>query len=87
MSILSKYFNIKIAVVDIKNIIFEYFGEFDDIIYLLYNNVHYDVFYKEGVNDHPGVFKANDEKVKNEIMEICKLLQKHSQFIDSKMLI
>ena len=85
LSILSKYFNVKIAVVDIKNIIFEYFGEFDDIIYLLYNNVHYDVFYKEGVNEHPGVFKANDEKVKNEIMEICKLLQKHSEFIDTKM--
>ena len=85
LSILSKYFNIKIAVVDIKNIIFEYFGEYDDIIYLLYNNVHYDVFYKEGVNEHPGVFKANDEKVKNEIMEICKLLQKHSEFIDTKM--
>ena len=85
LSILSKYFNIKIAVVDIKNIIFEYFGEYDDIIYLLYNNVHYDVFYKEGTNEHPGVFKSNDEKVKNEIMEICKILQKHNQFIDTKM--
>jgi len=84
LSILSKYFHIKIAVVDIQNIVFEYFGEYEDIIYLLYNNVHYDVFYNEKENEHPGVFKSNDEKIKNEIMEICKILQKHNKYLDVK---
>ena len=84
ISILSKYFNVIIAVVDIQNITFEYFGDgFTEIIYLLYNNVHYDVFYKEDINGKiTGLFDVNDEKSKNEIMEICKELKKHQKYLD-----
>ena len=84
ISILSKYFNVIIAVVDIQNITFEYFGDgFTEIIYLLYNNVHYDVFYKEDINGKiTGLFDVNDEKSKNEIMEICKEVKKHQKYLD-----
>ena len=84
ISILSKYFNVIIAVVDIQNITFEYFGDgFTEIIYLLYNNVHYDVFYKEDINGKiTGLFDVNDEKSKNEIMEICQELKKHQKYLD-----
>jgi ubiquitin thioesterase OTU1 len=84
ISILSKYFNVIIAVVDIQNITFEYFGDgFSEVIYLLYNNVHYDVFYKEDINGKiTGLFDVNDEKSKNEIMEICKELKKHQKYLD-----
>lgn len=84
ISILSKYFNVIIAVVDIQNITFEYFGDgFTEVIYLLYNNVHYDVFYKEDINGKiTGLFDVNDEKSKNEIMEICKELKKHQKYLD-----
>ena len=87
ISILSKYFNVIIAVVDIQNITFEYFGDgFTEIIYLLYNNVHYDVFYKEDINGKiTGLFDVNDEKSKNEIMEICKELKKHQKYLDIQM--
>ena len=87
ISILSKYFNVIIAVVDIQNITFEYFGDgFTEVIYLLYNNVHYDVFYKEEINGKiTGLFDVNDEKSKNEIMEICKELKKHQKYLDIQM--
>lgn len=87
ISILSKYFNVIIAVVDIQNITFEYFGDgFTEVIYLLYNNVHYDVFYKEDINGKiTGLFDVNDEKSKNEIMEICKELKKHQKYLDIQM--
>ena len=86
ISILSKYFSIIIAVVDIQNITFEYFGDgYSQIIYLLYNNVHYDVFYKEDNGKITGLFDVKDEKSKNEIMEICKELQKHQKYLDIQM--
>ena len=86
ISILSKYFSVIIAVVDIQNITFEYFGDgYSQIIYLLYNNVHYDVFYKEDNGKITGLFDVKDEKSKNEIMEICKELQKHQKYLDIQM--
>ena len=83
LAILSKYFQIQIGVVDIQFITIEYFGHFDKCIYLLYNNVHYDVFYKEENGKITGVFDSNDQKVKNEIMDICLDLQKHAIYVDS----
>lgn len=85
LSILSKFFNVKIGVVDIQNITIEYFGDFNQVIYLLYNNVHYDVFYKEEEGKITGVFDSKDEKVKEEILSICKELQKHQKYVDTKM--
>ena len=82
LAILSKYFKIQIGVVDIQFITIEYFGHFDKCIYLLYNNIHYDVFYKEENGKITGVFDSNDEKVKNEIMDICLDLQKHALYAD-----
>ena len=83
LSILSKFFQIQIGVADIQHITFEYFGNYDRCIYLLYNNIHYDVFYKEENGKITGIFNSNDEKVKNEIMDICLELQKHQKYIDS----
>jgi ubiquitin thioesterase OTU1 len=49
LSILSKCFQVRLAVVDINNLAIEYFGEdYSNIIYLLYDGVHYDVLVKKG---------------------------------------
>lgn len=85
ISILSKYFNVKIGVVDIRNIAIEYFGEeYKEVIYLLYDNVHYDVFYIEEQGKATGIFKASDESIKNEIIEIAKELQLHQKYVDTQ---
>ena len=83
MEILSKHFKIQIGVVDIQHITIEYFGHFDKCIYLLNNNIHYDVFYKEYNEKITGVFDSNNEKVKSEIMDICLELQNHGLCEDS----
>ncbi len=82
LSILSKFFQIQIGVADIQHITFEYFGNYDKCIYLLYNNIHYDVFYKEENGKITGIFNTHDERVKNEIMDICLELQKHQKYVD-----
>ena len=41
LSILSKFFHVQIGVADIQFLTFEYFGNYDNCIYLLYNNIHY----------------------------------------------
>ena len=41
LSILSKFFHVQIGVADIQFLTFEYFGNYDKCIYLLYNNIHY----------------------------------------------
>ena len=84
LSILSKFFQIQIGVVDIQNIRIEYFGDYNNCIYLLYNNVHYDVFYKEENGKITGVFNSKDQKIKDEVMDICKELQKHQKFVDTQ---
>ena len=83
LSILSKFFQIQIGVADIQHITIEYFGNYDRCIYLLYNNIHYDVFYKEENGKITGIFDTNDGNVKNEIMDICLELQKHEKYVDS----
>ena len=83
ISILSKFFQIQIAVVDIQHITIEYFGNYNRCIYLLYNNIHYDVFYKEENGKITGIFNTNDGRVKHEIMDICLKLQKHQKYVDS----
>ena len=85
LSILSKFFQVQIGVVDIQNITIENFGEYNKCIYLLYNNVHYDVFYKEENGKITGVFDSKDEKVKEEVMEVCKELKKHQKYVDTQM--
>ena len=85
LSILSKFFQIQIGVVDIQHITIENFGHYNNCIYLLYNNIHYDVFYKEENGKITGIFNTYDEKVKNEIMNICLELQKHQRYIDASM--
>ena len=81
LSILSKYFQKTIGVVDIKNITIEYFGDYHEIIYLLYDNVHYDVFYSESNKESPGVFMKNNDTIKNEVLEVARELKKHQQYI------
>ena len=83
LSILSKFFQIQIGVADIQHITIEYFGNYDRCIYLLYNNIHYDVFYKEENGKITGIFDSQDGKVKNEIMDICLELQQHEKYVDS----
>ena len=83
ISILSKFFQIQISVVDIQYITIENFGNYNRCIYLLYNNIHYDVFYKEENGKITGIFNTYDERVKNEIMDICLQLQEHQKYIDS----
>ena len=83
LSILSKFFQIQIGVADIQHITIEYFGNYDKCIYLLYNNIHYDVFYKEENGKITGIFDTQDGNVKNEIMDICLELQKHEKYVDS----
>ena len=82
LSILSKFFQIQIAVVDIQFITIEYFGHFNKCIYLLYNNIHYDVFYKEENGKITGIFNSDDVRSKNEIMDICLELQQHQIYAD-----
>ena len=82
LSILSKFFQIQIAVVDIQHITIEYFGNYNRCIYLLYNNIHYDVFYKEENGKITGIFNSYDQRVKQEIMDICCDLQKHELYMD-----
>ena len=82
LSILSKFFQIQIAVVDIHFVTIEYFGNFNKCIYLLYNNIHYDVFYKEENGKIIGIFNSDDERIKNEIMNICLELQQHEKYVD-----
>jgi ubiquitin thioesterase OTU1 len=48
LSIFSKCFQLRIGVVDINNVTIEYFGEdYSNIIYLLYDGIHYDVLVRE----------------------------------------
>lgn len=84
ISILSKYFRIIIAVVDIKNVTIEYFGSnYSKTIYLLYSNVHYDVFYYITQDGKiTGLFESTDEESKKEILEIAKILNTHQKFVD-----
>ena len=82
ISILSKFFQIQIRVVDIMNITIEYFGHYDKCIYLLYNNIHYDVFYKEEKGKIEGVFSSKDENIKNEVMSVCKELKEKDKYVD-----
>ena len=84
LSILSKFFQIQIGVVDIQHITIEYFGDYANCIYLLYNNVHYDVFYKEENGKITGVFNSKDQKVKEEILDVCKELKKHQKYVDTQ---
>ena len=86
MAILSKYFMLNIGVVDIKNLTIEYFGNnYSNTIYLLYDNVHYDVFYYETDDKKiTGVFKSDDTKAKDEILEIAAELKRHKQYVDTQ---
>ena len=84
LSILSKFFHVQIGVADIQFITIEYFGNYDKCIYLLYNNIHYDVFYKEENGKITGLFDSNDARVKQEIMDICMELQKRDNYVDTK---
>jgi ubiquitin thioesterase OTU1 len=84
LSILSKFFQVQIGVVDIQHITIEYFGDYSNCIYLLYNNIHYDVFYKEENGEITGVFDSKDTKVKEEIMEVCKELKKNEKYVDTQ---
>ena len=70
---LSKIFQIQIRIADIQHITFEYFGNYDRYVYLLYNNIHYNAFYKEEKG------KITAEKAKNEILDICLELQKNKK--------
>jgi ubiquitin thioesterase OTU1 len=83
LSILSKFFHVQIGVADIQFITIEYFGNYDKCIYLLYNNIHYDVFYKEENGKITGVFDSNDANVKQEIMDICMQLQSQENYVDT----
>ena len=84
ISILSKFFQVQIGVADIQFITIEYFGNYDKCIYLLYNNIHYDVFYKEENGKITGIFNSNDAKVKQEVMDICMQLQNREIYVDTK---
>ena len=86
IAILSKYFMLNIGVVDIKNLTIEYFGNnYSNTIYLLYDNVHYDVFYYETDDKKiTGVFKSDDTKAKDEILEIAAELKRHKQYVDTQ---
>ena len=84
ISILSKFFQVQIGVADIQFITIEYFGNYDKCIYLLYNNIHYDVFYKEENGKITGIFNSNDAGVKQEIMDICMQLQNREIYVDTK---
>ena len=86
IAILSKYFMLNIGVVDIKNLTIEYFGDnYSNTIYLLYDNVHYDVFYYETDDKKiTGVFKSDDTKAKDEILEIAAELKRHKQYVDTQ---
>ena len=83
LSILSKFFHVQIGVADIQFLTFEYFGTYDKCIYLLYNNIHYDVFYKEENGKITGIFNSYDANVKREIMDICMQLQSHEKYVDT----
>ena len=85
LSILSKFFQIQIGVADIQHITIVQFGHNNNCIYLHYNNIHYDVFYKEENGKVTGIFNTYDERVKNEIMDICLQLQKEQRYIDASM--
>lgn len=84
LSILSKFFHIQIGVADIQFITIEYIGNYDKCIYLLYNNIHYDVFYKEENGKITGIFSSYDAQVKQEILDICMQLQNRDNFVDTK---
>ena len=84
LSILSKFFNIQIGVADIQFITIEYFGNSNKCIYLLYNNIHYDVFYKEENGKISGIFDTYDTNIKREVMDICMQFQKFENFTDLK---
>ena len=84
LSILSKFFNIQIGVADIQFITIEYFGNSNKCIYLLYNNIHYDVFYKEENGKISGIFDTYDANIKREVMDICMQFQKFENFTDLK---
>ena len=83
LSILSKFFHVQIGVADIQFLTFEYFGNYDKCIYLLYNNIHYDVFYKEENGKITGIFNTYDARIKQEIMDICMQLQEQEKYVDT----
>ena len=85
LSILSKFFQIQIGVADIQFLTIEYFGNFDKCIYLLYNNIHYDAFYKEENGKIIGIFNSNDSSVKQEILNLCMELKNRDKYVDTKL--
>jgi len=84
LSILSKCFQIRIGVVDIINCTIEFLGEdYTNVIYLLYNGVHYDLFVREVDEKEIGIFLSKDEKVKEEVLEIAKELNAATKYVDT----
>jgi len=87
MSILSKYFQVAIIVVDIQYNTTEIIGDcFTNVIYLLYNGSHYDVFVKTTKEGREtGIFKANDQTVKNEVYMIANEIIKKKSDEDKRL--
>lgn len=87
LSILSQYYQVQIACVSIQTVRLDLFGDYPNRIYLLYDNIHYDILAK---NDVPGapeasdatVFPSTDLEAETGALDLARELQRKREFTD-----
>jgi ubiquitin thioesterase OTU1 len=87
MDILSKYYQVQIACVSIQNIRMDLFGDSPNRIYLLYDNIHYDIIVRNSSPNTPEasdatIFPSTDSATEAEALALAQNLQEKRQFTD-----
>jgi len=87
VSILSNFYGIEIAVVDITNGIINRFGEdknFGMRVFLLFDGIHYDPLYLESLSGGPvkTIFSIEDETVMQQAQQLAMEAKSSRQFTD-----
>jgi len=87
VSILSSYYGVEFAVVDITNALINRFGEDRDFgmrAFLLFDGIHYDPLYLESFTDQAPktMFDINDEDVMHQAEQLAQEAKSSRQFTD-----
>ena len=87
LAILAQYYQVQIACVSIQTIRIDQFGDSPNRIYLLYDNIHYDIIVR---NTSPTaseasdatIFPSSDSTTEAEALALARDLQQQRQFTD-----
>lgn len=85
--ILALYYQVQIACVSIQSIRIDLFGDSSNRIYLLYDNIHYDVIVRNTNPNAPEaldatIFPSSDSTSEAEVLALARDLQQQRQFTD-----